>query len=354
MTAITSSSRSSRQLSPRHRAIGVGHLRAFEAVARHLNFRMAAEELSLTQSAVSRQIQALEEEVGTALFTRTTRAVVVTSAGAQLMRAAASSLEHIDAAVNHIRQNVGRRTVAITTWASFASMWLIPRLEAFQIDHPDIDIRIDATDNAVDLNTADVDVALRYAVPAGMPAGAQRLFGEQLTPVMSPWLLKNGPVEQVHDLARFALIEAGDAHRNRYMQWLTWQRWLDNNGMGAPARDKAAKAHAKTSSPTRPFKPQRWMYFNYAHQIVQAALSGQGVALARMPLVAEHLASGDLVEPLPQTRLDSPLAYWLLVAPRSAARPEIQAFCEWLLKQAAATREAIGDGPDPETLASAD
>jgi DNA-binding transcriptional LysR family regulator len=328
---------------PRHRPIGVGHLRAFEAVARHLNFRLAAEELSLTQSAISRQIQALEEDVGTALFTRTTRAVLMTSAGAQLLRAVSSSLEHIDAAVSHIRQSVGRKSVAISTWASFASMWLIPRLEAFQLDHPDIDIRIDATDHAVDLNTADVDLALRYAVPAGIPAGAQRLFGEQLTPVMSPWLLKTGAVETVQDLSRFALIEAGDAHRNRHMQWLTWQRWLDDN-----SAEPAGKA------PRPGFKPQRWMYFNYAHQIVQAALSGQGVALARLPLVAEHLASGDLVEPLPHTRLDSPLAYWLLVAPRSAARPEIQAFCKWLLLQAAATREAIGDGPDPETLASAD
>ena len=96
--------------------------------------------------------------------------------------------------------------------------------------------------------------------------------------------------------------------------------------------------------------PQRWMYFNYASQIVQAALTGQGVALARLPLVAESLASGALVEPLPHTRLDSPLAYWLMVAPRSVQRPEVKAFCDWLLAQAAETRKAIGDVPDPDTL----
>ena len=158
---------------PRTRPIGVGHLRAFEAVARHLNFRVAAEELSLTQSAVSRQIQGLEDEVGAALFLRHTRAVELTSAGAMLLGAVGSTLERLDSTVRQIRQTAGRKSVAITTWASFASMWLIPRLEAFQRDHPDIDIRIDATDNAVDLSTADVDLALRYAVPQGMATGTR-------------------------------------------------------------------------------------------------------------------------------------------------------------------------------------
>ena len=325
---------------PRTRPISAGHLRAFEAVARHLNFRAAAEELSLTQSAVSRQIQALEDEVGTALFLRHTRAVEMTSAGNQLLRAAGSALERIDAAVRQIRQSAGRKSVAITTWASFASMWLIPRLEAFQREHPDIDIRIDASDIAVDLSTADVDLALRYAVPQAMPAGAIRLFGEQLTPVASPWLLKTHRIASLNDLSKVTLIEAGDAHRTRHLEWLTWQRWLDNFSTRGAAR---SGAKAKLS-------PQRWLYFNYAHQIVQAALTGQGVALARLPLVAESLASGDLVEPLPQMRLDSPLVYWLVVAPRSLQRPEVKAFSDWLQQQAAATREAVGDVPDPDTV----
>jgi DNA-binding transcriptional LysR family regulator len=195
----------------RSRPIAAGQLRAFEAVARHLNFRAASEEMSLTQSAISRQIQALEEDVGVALFLRHTRAVELTSAGVQLLRAVLPSLERIDSAVRIIRQSAGRKSVAISTWASFASMWLIPRLEAFQREHPDIDIRIDATDTPVDLDTTDVDLALRYAVPGSVPAGAQRLFGEQLTPVISPWLLKTATrLKAATDLAQFALIEAGD------------------------------------------------------------------------------------------------------------------------------------------------
>lgn len=332
---------------PRTRPIGMGHLRAFEAVARHLNFRAAADELSLTQSAVSRQIQGLEDEVGTALFLRHTRAVELTSAGALLLRTSGVALERIDAAVRLIRQSAGRKSVAVTTWASFASMWLIPRLEAFQREHPDIDIRIDASDVPLDLSTADVDLALRYAVPAAMPPQAVRLFGEQLTPVVSPWLLKDRPLRRVEDLAEQTLIEAGDAHRTRHLEWLTWQRWLDTFAP-SPRAAQASSTRKRTAAPG--WTPKRWLYFNYSHQIVQAALTGQGVALARMPLVAQSLASGDLVEPLPHTRLDSPLAYWLLRAPRTLERPEVKAFCDWLLREAAATRQAIGEVPDPDTV----
>jgi LysR family transcriptional regulator, glycine cleavage system transcriptional activator len=330
---------------PRSRPISAGHLRAFDAVARHLNFRAAAEEMSLTQSAVSRQIQALEDEVGTALFLRHTRAVELTSAGTHLLRATGAALERIDAAVRQIRQSAGRKSVAITTWASFASMWLIPRMEAFQQEHPDIDIRIDASDTAMDLSTSDVDLALRYAVPASVPGNAIRLFGEQLTPVISPWLLRERPLGNIGDLAHHTLIEAGDAHRTRHLEWLTWQRWLDTH---APSLGDASTGKSRATQPK--FSPKRWLYFNYAHQIVQAALTGQGVALARMPLVAQSLANGDLVEALPQTRLDSPLAYWMMKTPRGADRPEVKAFCEWLLREAALTREAIGEVPDPDTV----
>lgn len=315
----------------RSRPIAAGQLRAFEAVARHLNFRAAAEELALTQSAVSRQIQALESDVGVDLFLRHTRAVELTSAGAQLLAAVSPSLERIDGAVRQIRQSAGRRSVSLTTFASFASMWLIPRLEAFQQDHPDIDIRVDASDVSVDLSVSDVDLALRYGPASNMPAGAQRLFGEQLTPVASPWLLKSGPpVRQPADLSAYALIEAGDAQQN-HLLWLTWQRWFSLQGL-------------------QRFQPKRWLYFNYGYQMVQAALAGQGVVLARLPLVAEALDRGDLVEALPGLRIDSPMAYWLIVGPRSDSRQEISAFCRWLHEQASKTRTAIGDGPDPDTL----
>jgi LysR family transcriptional regulator, glycine cleavage system transcriptional activator len=315
----------------RSRPISAGQLRAFEAVARHLNFRAASEEMALTQSAVSRQIQALEEEVGVSLFLRHTRAVELTSAGTQLLMAVSQALPRIDGAVRQIRQSAGRKSVNLTTFASFASMWLIPRLEQFQRDNPDIDIRIDASDAPLDLEVADVDLALRYGPMGSMPPDAVRLFGEQLTPVASPWLLKSsGALKKPDDLAQFALIEAGDAHRT-HLEWLSWRRWFDEQHL--------PKLQAK-----------RWLYFNYAYQMVQAALTGQGVVLARMPMVAESLANGDLIEPLPHLRMDSPMAYWLIVGPRSGQRPEIKAFCDWLRGQAKATRQTIGEVPDPDTI----
>ena len=315
----------------RSRPISAGNLRAFEAVARHLNFRAASEEMALTQSAVSRQIQSLEEEVGVSLFLRHTRAVELTSAGAQLLLAVTHALPRIDGAVRQIRQIAGRKSVSLTTFASFASMWLIPRLEQFQRDNPEIDIRIDASDTALDLDVADVDLALRYGPAANMPPDAVRLFGEQLTPVASPWLLKSSPpLKKPVDLAQFALIEAGDAHRT-HLEWLTWQRWFDEQQQSK-------------------LQPKRWLYFNYAYQMVQAALTGQGVVLARLPMVAESLANGDLIEPLPGLRMDSPHAYWLIIGPRSAQRAEIKAFSGWLMTQAKATRQTIGEVPDPDTV----
>ena len=203
-------------------------------------------------------------------------------------------------------------------------MWLIPRLEGFQREHADIEIRIDTSDQVLDLELADVDLALRYGNANAMPSSAVRLFGEQLTPVASPWLLRGAPsVRSAKDLAQFPFIEAGDAHRN-HLEWLTWQRWLQTHGLTQ-------------------FAPQRWLYFDYAHQMVQAALSGQGVVLARLSMVSDSLSNGDLVELLPGHRIDSPLSYWLVLGPRAHERPEVKAFCDWLAQQAQLTRTAVGD-----------
>ena len=306
----------------RTRSISAGNLRAFEAVARHLNFRAAAEEMALTQSAVSRQIQALEREVGVSLFLRHTRAVELTGAGSQLLLAVTQALPRIDNAVRQIRQSAGRRAVAVTTFASFASMWLIPRLEQFQRAHPDIDIRIDASDAMLDLDVADVDLALRHGVASAMPPESVRLFGEQLTPVASPWLLQSGPpLKKPADLAQFTLIE--DAYPT-HLVWLTWRRWFEQNGLST-------------------LQPKRWLYFNYSYQMTQAALTGQGVVLARLPLIAESLANGDLVEALPGCRTAAPTAYWLVPGPRSEQQPQVKAFCEWLIAQGEATRQIVGE-----------
>ena len=167
------------------RPLSLTNLRAFETVARTLNFGAAAEALHVTQSAVSRQIKGLEDELGAQLFQRGTRHVQITPDGQTLLRAVQASLQHIDTGVRQIRQARGRQRVSVTTFASFGSLWLLPRIEAFQRSHPDIDIRVSAHDAIEDLDDPELDLALRYCSPAQAPAGGVHLFDETLTPAVS-------------------------------------------------------------------------------------------------------------------------------------------------------------------------
>ena len=315
----------------RHRPLSVGPVRALDSVARHLNFRAAAEELHLTQSAVSRQIRALEEEVGAPLFRRGTRHVELTADGATLLRAVGPWLSRVDATVRQIRQARGRRVVSVTTFASFATLWLIPRLTAFQQQHPDIDIRIGASDSFIDPEAGDaaqIDVGLRYCRPDQAPSGATRLFDDVLTPVASPWLIDRAraggpPLDKPADLARHALMEEDDLRPSS--EFLSWSNWLRVQGLAS-------------------LQPARWLYFNFTHQQIQAALAGQGVALARLPLTVESLTRGELVELFPGTpgmRVASPYAYWMVAVDEARASPEVRQFCTWIVDEARRTREAI-------------
>lgn len=312
----------------RHRALAVGPIRAFEAVARRLSFRAAAEELHLTQPAISRQIQALEDELGASLLTRGTRHVAITGDGAALLAAVAPALDRLDAAVRRIRSSRTRRAVNVSTFASFASLWLIPRIEAYQRES-ELDIRIDASDRLLDLDDPEAEILLRYCSPARVPDDAMRLFGEVLTPAVSPRLLELSasgsapPLRQPADLALHTLLEEDD-HRPS-AQFLSWRHWL--------AEQKLAK-----------LEPRRWLYLNFTYQQVQAALAGQGVVLARLALVAESLARGELVELFDgAARCLSPMAYWLVIAPGRRDRPEVQRFADWVQTEAARTRSAIGE-----------
>jgi LysR family glycine cleavage system transcriptional activator len=315
----------------RQRPLAVGPWRAFEAVARLLSFRAAADELHLTQSAISRQIRALEDEIGCTLFLRGTRHVELTVDGAALQGTAVAVLARLDQTVRQIRQTRGRRVVNVTTFASFASLWLIPRLEAFQREHEDIDIRVSAHDTIIELGDSEIDLALRYTMPTQVPAGAQRLFGEILTPVVSPWLARQAaegttaPLRKPADLARHTLAEQDDPRPSA--EKLGWRHWLREHG-------------------EPDLQPRRWMYMNFTYQQIQAALAGQAVALARLAMVSEQLQRGDLIEPFgPAGRMESPFAYWLLQSGHGRSRPEVQQFSDWVLAQAAQSRQDIGE-PD--------
>ena len=311
----------------RNRALPVGPLRAFEAVARLLSFRAAADELHLTQSAVSRQISSLEAELGATLFARGTRHVEITNDGATLLRAVAPALDRLDASVRQIRVGRGRRVVSVTTFASFSSLWLIPRLEEFQRSHEDIDIRVSATDRIVGLDEPDLDLALRHCPAERAPHGAIRLFDETLTPVIGRWLAEQvaagqaPPLKVPADLALHALAEEESHVPGGAL--LTWRHWLGLQGLET-------------------LQPRRWIVFNFTHQQLQAALTGQAVALGRLALVAEPLARGELIEPFgPSRRAPSKYAYWLVPSIAGQARPEVAEFARWVIAQAELTRAAM-------------
>ena len=318
---------------PSRRPLSLGNLRAFEAVARRLSFSDAADELFVTQSAISRQIKSLEDELGAPLFVRATRHVEMTQSGQILLRSVEASLPRIDASVRQIREARSRKRVSVTTFASFGSLWLLPRIEAFQREHADIDIRVSATDVIADMDDPELDLALRYCSPAQAPAGAIRLFGEVLTPVVSRSFAERirigqvPPLSRPADLAQHTLAEEDDTRTST--EYLSWRRWLTLHGQPA-------------------LQPKRWLYLNFTYQQVQAALAGHGVALARVALVFEALQRGELVEPFAaEGRTDSPYLYWLVVAPASRDRPEVIQFCDWVLEQASVTRQAIGEGDAP-------
>jgi LysR family glycine cleavage system transcriptional activator len=321
------------------RPLSLTNLRAFEAVARTLNFGTAAEELHVTQSAVSRQIKGLEDELGAQLFVRGTRHVQISPDGHALLRAVEPLLLKLDATVQTIRRARGRQRVSVATFASFASLWLLPRVEAFQREHADIDIRVSAHDAVADLEQdTELDLALRYLDPAYVGAGAVHLFGETLTPVVSRSLwdrVRAGgapPLARPADVAQHTLLEEDDDRASS--EFLSWRHWLARQNLAA-------------------LEPKRWLSLTYTYQQVQAALAGHGIALARLPLVFEAIARGELVEPFGDAgRIESPYSYWMVLGSAARARPEVARVAAWIEAEAERTRAAVGAAGAP-ALASA-
>jgi len=313
-------SRSPAPLAPsarRRRPLALAALRGFDAAARHLSFTLAAEELALTQSSVSRQVAALERQVGKALFLRKTRALVLTAAGARLHAAAAQALAGIDRVVEEIRGAARAPRVSLTTYASFASLWLVPRLAAFQHEHPQIEIRIDASDRQVDLQAEGIDVAIRRCKPAQLdgPSGALPLHEEFVTPALSPQLLERQHIAPAvpADLTRLPLIELDEAWEAARAG--SWARWFEHAGVALTAPNAGR------------------LTFGFIDQAVQAAVRGQGVVMGRTPLLEDAVANRQLVLPFPEVRVATGYRYVLLVNPERADAPEVAAFRRWLVEE---------------------
>ena len=294
------------------RPILLAGLRGFEAAARLLSFTLAAQELNLTQSSISRQIKTLEDQVGKPLFRRRIRHLELTAAGQRLYRVVHASLADIDRTVSGLRGATQRKRITLTTFASFASLMLVPRLAHFTEKHPDIDIRIDAVDEVRDLENDNIDVAIRYCRNDQAPREAVMLLDEQLTPALSPALLQRiGPLRKPRDLARTTFLVQD--HHLPYDEFHSWERWFAQMGQAAP-RD----------APT--------LSLNFTYQAVEAAVRGQGVMLAPVVYIREHVKRGELVCPFPM-RMDSPHGYYMIVNRNSANQPHVAAFTRWLTEQ---------------------
>ena len=299
-----------RNVNPQPRLPSLDLLKGFEAAARRLSFTKAGEELFLSQSAVSRQILELESQLGVKLFERRHRALALTESGQTLYAAAAQALATMRAVTDRLRATRGRRTLAVTTTQSFASLWLIPRLAGFTSRHPELDVRISAESRVLDLERDGLDLAIRHGPAKMAGSGAVRLFGERMFPVCSPKLLadRNRPLRAPVDLRHHVLLHYDDPDGRH--PWLHWKSWLEIERLAE-------------------LRPAGSLVFSGYEQIIPAAIAGHGVALGRSPLVREAISAGELVAPF-KSSSDPARAYYAVLSKHADGRSEVADFVAWL------------------------
>jgi LysR family transcriptional regulator, glycine cleavage system transcriptional activator len=304
---------------PRHSLPPLDLLRTFEAAARHLSFTLAGEELFLTQSAVSRQIQQIEANLGVTLFERKHRSLELTEAGSIMQRAVIDCLERLRDATTRVRATTAMRNVAITCTPGFASLWLIPRLARFTAAHPEVDVRISATLEMVDLERQRIDVAVRF-IPKQDGDGAP-LFEEEVAPMCSPALVadKRNPLRKPADLAHHTLLTVDSPPG--MAPTMDWEPWLRVMGL----------AEVQTKNTVR---------FTRYTEAVAAAMAGQGVVIGRLPLMAELIREKKLVTPFGGGAA-SQRGYYIVMGGPGLHNPDAHAFAQWLRSEAEAVRQSL-------------
>lgn len=283
-------------------------LRSFVAVGRRMSITLAAQDLCVTQSALSRQVQALEAVLGYRLLVRGHRSIEFTGEGRRLFRSADAMLEQLGDVVASLRPGDVRRPVTISASIGVTALWLLPRLNAFQQAAPQVDVRLAASNRFVDLEREQVDLSLRYCRPQDAPKDALRLFDEAVVPVAHP-ALAVAAIEDAAQLRQHVLLEFDDVSR----PWLQWGDWLRGAGVGR-------------------IKPKGMLRFNQYDQVVQAALAGQGVALGRLELVRPLLEQGRLALASALPLVASDFAYWLIG--RDGASADAAAVATWIRDEA--------------------
>ena len=288
----------------------------FEAAARHLSFTRAAAELFLTQSAVSRQILALEEFLGVPLFERRHKALALTEAGQAYFRTVGPILEQLRDSTRRLRESRSGRLLTVTTTISFASMWLVPRLARFRKDHPHVDVRVAASTDVVDIEREGIDLAIRDCRPEAAPPGAIVLMGDHVAPVCSAAYLKENraakrPLAKPEDLRHHVLLHMHDP--NGRFPFISWPSWLEAHGL----------ADIETEGS---------LVFGQYDQVIHAAMHGQGVALGRMSLLQQDLRDKRLVALFGKSQRIS-RAFHAIYSKGAASRPEAKEFVQWIKQE---------------------
>ena len=284
-------------------------LRAFEAAGRHLSFTKAADELHVTQAAISHQVKSLEKYLGLKLFRRLNRTLLLTDAGQLYLPPLTDAFEGITRATHRLRQHLGRARLTVSVLPSFAAGWLVPRLGRFRQRCPDVDLRIDPTNSLTDFRRDDVELGILYGRGNYPGLRTDRLMREEFFPVCSPRLLEGpAPLRDPADLTHHTLL-----HDDMTVDWRTWLLAAGVEGVDA----------------------ERGITVTDSSMLLRAAIAGQGVALARSVLAADEIASGRLVRPF-DVEVPTEYAYYLAYPEKSADQSNVAAFREWILEEARA------------------
>ncbi|WP_256805586.1 transcriptional regulator GcvA [Bradyrhizobium sp. Bra64] len=286
-------------------------LRAFEAAARHLSFTLAASELNVTQTAISHQIRRLEEELGIRLFVRQNRALQLTPEARDYLPGVRAAFNDLRLATDRLLRKEDDKVLTVSTLASLAAKWLLPRLTDFQEQHPGIDVRITTSTSLVDFQRDNVDAAIRYGRGQWPGLRADWLMADELFPVCSPSLLRGDkPLRCPEDLKSHMLLHTSNANSDDWRLWLT--------AAGQPV-DIAR---------------QPGITFDMIFMTIQAAIDGIGVAMGRTSYVQDDIAKGRLVVPF-KIALPADAGFYLVAPEGRRAAPKLAAFRDWMI---AATR----------------
>ncbi|MFC0168407.1 transcriptional regulator GcvA [Pseudoduganella danionis] len=292
-------------------------LRAFEASARHQSFSAAAAELNVTPAAVGQLVRTLEEWLGAPLFHRAAggRARLVPSEAAErALPEIRAGFERLSLGLERLREGSLNGVLTVTVSPAFAAKWLLPRIDRFQTACPDTDVRLDTNLKAVDFAAQRIDIGVRYGLGSWPGLIAEKLMEEEVYPVCSPELLRSaGRLKKPADLAQETLIH--DLSMDGHAGFPSWVAWLQKAGVeGVNGR--------------------RGMKINNSAAVLQAAVEGHGIALARSVMARDDLAAGRLVRLFGKIRYASPLAYYVVYRAECAGLPRIRTFRDWLLQEA--------------------